>query len=185
MASTWKGVPIPTLVGLLLFIIGGILHIIGIATPHWHDETRKTSMQQIGSHANFGLWVDCSTVAFDAVDCKANESKSYIVATRALEILALLLGAICILVCGIWYFLQIQKFRLILMITTLSTGFLSGLFGIIGIIVYGIEINTADPSVAGILVTWTLGWSFALCCISSIFAFIATALLVLGTRIAR
>lgn len=62
---------------------------------------------------------------------------------------------------------------------------LSGLLGIIGIIVYGAEINGTDESAAGQLIEYTLGWSFALCTLSSCLATIAVILIGIGSRMAK
>lgn len=50
----------------------------------------------------------------------------YITSVRALEVIALLFGAACIIVTGIWFFLHIQRHRLIMMIASLGTGFFAG-----------------------------------------------------------
>jgi len=50
----------------------------------------------------------------------------FVVATRAMEFLALIFGIVCMTTTGLWFFLEIEKFQLVFMIVTLVSGFLSG-----------------------------------------------------------
>ena len=50
----------------------------------------------------------------------------FLVAVRAMEILAVLFGATCIILTGLWSFLKIEKYRNIVAIAYLITGFLAG-----------------------------------------------------------
>ena len=50
----------------------------------------------------------------------------YIVATRAFEVLALILGIVCIVVTTLWFILDVKRFNLVMMITSLASGFLCG-----------------------------------------------------------
>lgn len=52
--------------------------------------------------------------------------QGFIQAVRAMEILAIMLGAVCIIITGVWAFLKIENNRQILAITYLITGFLAG-----------------------------------------------------------
>jgi len=61
----------------------------------------------------------------------------------------------------------------------------TGLFGLIGIIVYAAEINSDDSSIVGTLIEKTLGWSFALCTLSACLAVVAVGLIGIGARMAK
>ena len=50
----------------------------------------------------------------------------FLIAVRAMEILAVLFGATCIILTGFWAFLKIEKFRNVMAIGYLITGFLTG-----------------------------------------------------------
>ncbi|KAL4228941.1 hypothetical protein ACF0H5_011981 [Mactra antiquata] len=185
MSMMWKGVPIPVLISLLLLVLGGLLHIVGLATPYWHSVSRTNALVRDDVFAHHGLWAACSSEIMDIVDCSSHSDvEGYIVGVRALEVLALLCGAICIIVTGIWFFLQITKHRLLMMISALGSGFVAGLFGLVGIIVYAAEINSRDREsiIPGEVYNYTLDWSFALCTLSSCLVVIATGLIALGTR---
>lgn len=188
MSLLFKGIPVPTLVAIGILIFAGIFAIIGLATPNWHDELQTTSLttkQTLSAH--HGIWAKCSLVSLDNFDCGPHtEEKGFLLAVRAMEILAVLFGATCIILTGIWAFLKIEKNRQILAISYLITGFLAGLFGIIGIIIYAAEINSADPSPSqAIRIDYQLGWSFGLATMAACLTLIATALLGLGWRMAK
>lgn len=188
MSLLFKGVPIPTLIAIVLLIIAGIFAIIGLATPNWHDELQRTSISTTQTLvAHHGIWAKCSLRRVDTFDCGAHsEEKEFLLAVRAMEILAVLFGAACIILTGIWAFLKIEKNRQILAISYMLTGFLAGLFGIIGIIIYAAEIGTADSSgVPGISIDYQLSWSFALTTLAACSALIATALLGVGWRMLK
>ncbi|XP_052805461.1 uncharacterized protein LOC128234893 [Mya arenaria] len=192
MGMTFKGIPVVILVGLGLLSLGGLLHLIGLATPYWYSMYYQNNLVKDGYDGHHGLWVTCRNLGpFGLKDCQSHgsgdlEVAGFIQATRALEILALLFGIVCILVTGLWFILAIQKHRMILMISSLGSGFLCALFGIIGIIVYGAEVNNLEDSLnkesTGYLWTLRLDWSFALCTVSSIIAVISVILIAVGTR---
>lgn len=191
MSWLWKGIPVPVLAAVILLIVGGIIHIVGLATPYWHSVTVTNQILKDSPYGHHGLWAACSQGAMDAVDCVSHEDstngvKGVIVACRALEVLALLFGAACIIFTGVWFFLHIEKHRLIMMITSLGTGFLSGLFGFIGIIVYAADVNSNSRVTDAISVyNQTLDWSFALCVVSSIMVTTATILIGIGSRMTK
>lgn len=190
MSMLFKGVPIPVLVALGVLIFGGLLHIIGLATPNWHEITFTTTVVKNQAYGHHGLWVGCSFRTSDVVDCQSHgdgssDVEGFIVAVRALEVLALMFGVACVVVTGLWFFLNIQKHRLIMMISALGTGFTAGLFGLIGIIVYAAEINSKTSTSPGTLFTFTLSWSFALCVLSSCLVTIATILIAVGSRLTK
>ncbi|XP_053408694.1 uncharacterized protein LOC123559413 [Mercenaria mercenaria] len=187
MSMLWKGVPIPVLVAILLLIVGGLIHIVGLATPYWHSVTITNSVIQNKPYGHQGLWAICSSRGTDVVDCNSHgDTKSVLIATRALEVLALLFGAACIIITGLWFFLHIERYRLILMISCLGTGFIAGLFGFIGIIIYAADVNSNSriTDVTSVYVQ-TLDWSFALCVVSSIMVTVATILIGIGTRMMK
>jgi len=67
--------------------------------------------------------------------------------------------------------------------------YVSALFGLIGIIIYGAEVNKAEDEInaitPGTRITYTLDWSFALCTVSAILATIAVILIAVGSRLAK
>lgn len=186
-----KGIPVLVLVGLSLLTLGGLLHIIGIASPYWTTISFSTLQTQDNNGGHHGLWLECSIVSLlQTVDCTEHKDvQGFVVATRALTILSLLLGILCILVTGLWFVLKIQTHQLILMISSLGTGFLCGLFSLIAIIVYAAEVKSKENAVNKVSMSfrysYTLGWSFALCTVASVLAVIAVVLIAVGIRMMK
>ncbi|XP_060567622.1 uncharacterized protein LOC132726298 [Ruditapes philippinarum] len=187
MSMLWKGIPVPVLVAIILLIVGGLIHIVGIATPYWHSISITNNVVRDKPYGHHGLWAVCTTRGQDVIDCNSHsDTKSEVVATRALEVLALLFGAMCIIITGLWFFLRLERHRLILMISSLGSGFISALFGFIGIIIYAADVNS-NSRVTDVTSVYNqnLDWSFAMCVISSILVTVATILIGIGTRMVK
>ncbi|KAL3837017.1 hypothetical protein ACJMK2_022409 [Sinanodonta woodiana] len=182
----WKGIPIFILVALLLLIVAGIIHIVGLATPYWHiEELDRPDLTGPGfRNGHFGLWVQCLSRTLTAFDCTSYpETKAFLQATRAMEILAILCGSVSVVVTGLVIFLKVQKFQTLLMILAVASAFAGGLFGIIGVIVYGVTIDE-NPVIYinNLQYRLTVSYSLALCAISSSFCIVASVLSGIGIR---
>ena len=65
----------------------------------------------------------------------------------------------------------------------MSQNFISGLFGLIGIIIYAAELHATEPqSDPGVFIEYQLSWSFGLATVAAVLTCIATALLGVGWR---
>lgn len=179
----------PTLAALILLIIAGILAILGLATPNWHNQVQTTTISTIPKiRSHHGIWATCSNIGYDVFDCGAHsEPPGYLLAVRAMEILAVLCGASCILIAGIWAFLKVaDSKKQIMAIAYLITGFLAGLFGLLGIIIYAAELHSTTPeSDPGVFLEYQLSWSFGLATVAAVLTCIATALLGVGWRMIK
>ncbi|KAK3607587.1 hypothetical protein CHS0354_034635 [Potamilus streckersoni] len=182
----WKGIPVFILIALVLLIVAGIIHIVGLATPYWHiEELDRPDI--IGSgyrNAHFGLWLQCISRTLTTFDCTSYEViKGFLQASRAMEVLAILCGSLSVVVTGLVIFLKIQKFRTLLMISAVASAFAGGLFGIIGVIVYGVTIDeNTIHYINNLLYRSTVSYSLALCAISSSFCIVSSILSGIGIR---
>ena len=61
------------LINRIINYFAGILAILGLATPNWHDEVQTTTIDNVPKvRAHHGIWAKCSLIGFDTFDCGAH-----------------------------------------------------------------------------------------------------------------
>lgn len=56
-------------------VFSGLLHIVGLATPYWHTITSTTTQQKDIPTGHHGLFVRCTNINDDIVDCDGHEKR--------------------------------------------------------------------------------------------------------------
>ncbi|XP_069118435.1 uncharacterized protein [Argopecten irradians] len=147
---------IPFYIKLALgFLVAGfVFHLIGFTTPYW------TAYDTIYGSVNRGIWTICSDNRLGH-SCGSYSANTAISAVRAFEVLAFLMFiAIVVLL-----FIYLSTLRTNLQLASVVCTFILVAFIVLGAIIYASESSN-------------LNWSFALCIIGAILAFIAGILLI-------
>ncbi|XP_046560933.1 uncharacterized protein LOC124269977 isoform X2 [Haliotis rubra] len=149
---------------LILIPLGGLLHLIGYASPYW---------VKVGIDHS-GLWRTCTTICVDYLDYQESLA-GWLRATQFFETV----GLIAIAAAAVLLFLSIfvQAFKDKKIITIINALACFGACGtiIIGAIIFGSQ---------NLLVAY-LSWAFALCIAGAIMEGVAGALIIAGTFATR
>ncbi|XP_060082453.1 uncharacterized protein LOC132561771 [Ylistrum balloti] len=148
-------VPFYIKLALGFLLAGFVFHLIGFTTPYW------TVYDSIYGSVNNGLWTSCWYTR-NGHSCHSYTANTTINAVRAFEVLAFLMF-IAIVVLLIIY---LSTLRTNLQLASIICTFILVAFIILGAIIYGSESSN-------------LHWSFALCIIGAILAFVAGILLII------
>ncbi|OWF55419.1 lens fiber membrane intrinsic protein-like [Mizuhopecten yessoensis] len=148
-------VPFYIKLALGFLLAGFVFHLIGFATPYW------TAYDTFSGSVNNGLWTLCWDTRVGRT-CNSYSANTAISAARAFEVLAFLMFiAIVVLL-----FVYLSTLRTNLQLASVICTFILVAFIVLGAIIYASERSN-------------LSWSFALCIIGAILAFIAGILLII------
>ncbi|XP_067681081.1 uncharacterized protein [Haliotis asinina] len=152
-------------VSLGLVIASFLFHTVGFSSNNWLTQHTSAGTYSVGLFKACGLGI--------CVDLDSSQPDWW-TATKAMEILGFLLGLACLVLLLVFIFVKTDLS--VLHIGTLVAAFVSGVFILLGCIVFGAKREDTD-----LFPTYSIGWSYALTIIGSLL-YLATGIVLLVDR---
>lgn len=177
------------LAAIVVLILGGILHIVAIASPYWHVTSAILYNGQTLRVGNFGLWVEClSTTGVTACNSPGIADDAWMGAVRAMAILGMLTGSGALVTLGLYTFLRLETWSRVLKLSAIGACIGAGVLILIGAIIYGSSAGDGKyppaqfNSALSRRMVYTMSWSFGLSITGAILCFVSAILTGFATK---
>lgn len=177
------------LAAIVVLILGGILHIVALASPYWHTTSALLFNGKTLRVGNSGLWVECiATTGVTTCGSPVIADEAWMGAVRAMAILGMLTGSGALVTLGLYTFLRLETWSRILKLSAIGACIGAGVLILIGAIIYGASARDGKYSPGGFntgsssRMVYTLSWSFGLSITGAILCFVSGILTGFATK---
>ncbi|XP_061169447.1 uncharacterized protein LOC133178751 [Saccostrea echinata] len=166
-----------------VLILGGILHIVALASPYWHLTSSRLYDGKELRIGNAGLWIECIswTGATKCVSPSVSDA-AWMGGARAMAILGMLTGSASLIILGLYTFLRLETWSRILKLSAIGASIGAGVLILIGAVIYGASVADEKYPPSGFdtsnsrKMLYSMSWAFGLSITGAILCFVSAIL---------